>query len=129
MLDPVSKQPLFKSGAVRITKAPTEDTANGEVKIHVKEQQTQLVKEIEARGGNQPEREEKRERMLEYWLGTTYGSLDTLAEICEHVIPQAEGADFEISTGMRVMQRITQSCIKRLNPVLERYETDTKLGI
>lgn len=124
--DAVSKQPMFKSGAVRVTKAPS--APNGEVKVHVREQQTAAVQRVEKRRVA-PKQEEKLERMLEYWLGTTYGSLRTLYDICDHVIPQTQGADFEISSGMEVMQRIATTCIDRFSPIIKKYKTEEELGL
>lgn len=129
--DPVSKQPMFKSGAVRISKVPTEP--NGEVKIHVREQQSDTVRKVEKAGAQYAHpgdihKEEKLERMLGYWLGATYTSLDTLQDICDHIIPRVSGVDFEISGGMHIMHTITTSCIKKLEPITERYEIDEKLG-
>lgn len=115
--DPVSKQPMFKSGAVRVSKAPTEP--NGEVRIHVREQQSDIVRKVEKASAQYAlpgdiHKDEKLERMLEYWLGATYSSLKTLQDICDHIIPRVAGVDFEISGGMHIMHRIATSCISTL---------------
>lgn len=129
--DPVSKQPMFKSGAVRVSKAPTEP--NGEVRIHVREQQSDIVRKVEKASAQYAlpgdiHKDEKLERMLEYWLGATYSSLKTLQDICDHIIPRVAGVDFEISGGMHIMHRIATSCIKKLEPITHKYKTDEKLG-
>lgn len=129
--DPVSKQPMFKSGAVRVSKVPSEP--NGEVKIHVREKQTDIVKKVESAGAEYAHpadihKDEKLERMLEYWLGATYTSLSTLQDICDHIIPRVQGVDFEISAGMQIMHNIATSCIRKLEPVTENYKVDKKFG-
>ncbi|KAK5938539.1 hypothetical protein PMZ80_009510 [Knufia obscura] len=126
--DPVSKQPMFKSGAVRVTKIPP-----GEVKIHAPEQQTPTVKNLEQQSSKFDDPgdvhgDEKLERMLEYWLGATFTSFDTLQDICDHIIPRVKGVDFEIGAGMSVMHRITTACIDKLKPITEKYEINEQLG-
>lgn len=126
--DPVSKQPMFKSGAVRVTKSPSKD---GEVTIH--EQQSQYVQKTEKEsatfaGPGDVHTNDKLERMLEYWLGATLSSLYLLVDICEHIIPRVKGADFEISGGMTVMKQLTQSCLDKLQPASEHYKVDLELG-
>ncbi|KAK5104878.1 hypothetical protein LTS08_001149 [Lithohypha guttulata] len=125
--DPVSKQPMFKSGAVKLKKVSQDKNTNGEVKVHAREPQSDIVKKVETEKKTQGDNT-KVERMLEYWLGATYGALVTAIDICDHVVPRIEGADFEIGTGMRIMQRIATSCTERLDPILERYETEKTLG-
>lgn len=130
--DPVSKQPMFKSGAVRIRKVPL--STNGVVKIHAREQHSSTIKKLEEARSDLPgpddthKNDEKRERMMEYWLGATFTSFNTLQDICDHIVPRVEGADFEISAGMRVMHRITTSCITSLKPITKKYKIDEKLG-
>ena len=131
--DPVSKQPMFKSGAVKIRKAPP-PSSDGEVQIHAREKQTTAVKDLEDRssafaGPKDVHKDEgKLERMLEYWLGATYTTFQTLDDICEHLIPRVEGADFEIAAGMRVMHRINKTCVEKLTPSIKYYGIDEKLG-
>ncbi|KAK7885848.1 hypothetical protein LTR67_010200 [Exophiala xenobiotica] len=116
--DPVSKQPQFKSGAVRVTKidpsdgdqprAPKLQTAA----IRTKEEHNQK----QAREAGCKRGEEPTERFLGYWLGATFASIETLRDICDDLIPRIVHADYEISSGMVVMHRIITSCIERLGP-------------
>lgn len=129
--DPVSKQPIFESGPIRVSKVLNEP--NGEVKIHVHEQHSDIVKKVEMAGADFADvagiqKEEKLERMLEYWLRAMYTSLHTLQDICDHIIPRILGVDYEVSGGMQVMLNITQSCVAKLDPIARKYEVDTKLG-
>lgn len=126
--DPVSKQPMFKSGALSVKKSPSN---NGEVTIH--EQQSRYVDKVIKDGARfagpaDVHTGDKLKRMLEYWLGATISSLDLLIEICEHVIPRVQGSDFEIYGGMSIMRNIAQSCVTRLKPAGEHYNVDLKLG-
>ncbi|KAK5309059.1 hypothetical protein LTR70_010639, partial [Exophiala xenobiotica] len=126
--DLVSKQPMFKSGAVRIGKIPP-----GEVKVHTREQHSETVRKLEDQRSQFPgpgdvHKHEKLGRILEYWLGATATSFDTLQDICDHVVPRVEGADFEIGAGMRVMHRITTACLTRLKPITQKYNIDERLG-
>lgn len=129
--DPVSKQPMFKSGAVRVSKVPSEP--DGSVAIHVREQQSASVKKVEEAGLDYAHPadvhgDEKLERMLEYWLGATFTSLITLKDICDHIIPRVQGADFEIGAGMQIMHTITSSCIRKIEPITEKYQADKEFG-
>ena len=115
--DSVSKQPLFKSGAVRVKKV------NG-VQVHAKERHTSFVEKKEqdrTQPGDYAGKNDKRARLLETWMSNTITSFETLRDICDHVIPQVEGADFEISSGMQVMHGILTSCIDRAKPICEKY--------
>lgn len=129
--DPVSKQPMFKSGSVKISKVPEEP--DGSVVIHAREQQSVVVKKVEDASAAQAHPADvhgdgKLERMLEYWLGATFTSLKTLRDICDHIIPRVHGADYEISAGMEIMHDIASSCIRSIEPIAKKYEVDEKLG-
>jgi len=124
---------MFKSGALRITKIPPQQTNIGEVQIHAKNPMTETVKRIERKAahlaeGNDTHDEERRERFLEYWLGDTFSSIETLLDICDHVMPRVQGVDAEMSSAVGTMHRITQSCLHRLKPITENYATDLKFG-
>ena len=102
--DPVSKQPLFTGGAVKVTKVQKRD---GEVLVH--EQQTSYIKKVEEHaktrhcGGDVHEKPPNLDRFLEYWLAVVFDSFKCTQEICDNLIPQTASADWEVSNGMQVM--------------------------
>jgi hypothetical protein len=79
-------------------------------------------------GGNVYERE-PRERFLEYWLGDTFSSIETLLDICDHVVPRMQGVDSEMSSAVKTVHRIAQSCLHKLKPVMDKYNTDLTLDM
>lgn len=131
--DPVSKQPMFKSGAVKVRKVSS-PSSDGEVQIHAREQQTPTVKHVEEQSSEFPGPknyhldEGKLERMLEYWLGATYKTFQSFDDICQHLIPGLTGADYEVGEGMRAIHRINNTCIKKLEPSIKYYGIDEELG-
>ncbi|KAK5214586.1 hypothetical protein LTR47_012130, partial [Exophiala xenobiotica] len=128
--DPVSKQPQFKSGAVRVTKI---DPSDGD-QLRAPELQTAAVRTKEehnqkqAREAGSERGDEPTERFLGYWLGATFASIETLRDICDDLIPRISHADYEISSGMVVMHRIITSCIERLGPFTVEYRTEHPYG-
>ena len=131
--DPVSKQPLFKGGAINVEKIEQQD---GEVKIHAKEQQTAAIKKVEHESKNRPHGGDKHRsvhentaRFLEYWLGTTYGTLHVLLEVCHKLSDYTYDDDWEISSGMRIMERIAQASLDRLGPYASKYGSDKEYGM
>ncbi|KAK5397854.1 hypothetical protein LTR06_011560, partial [Exophiala xenobiotica] len=128
--DPVSKQPQFKSGAVRVTKI---DPSDGD-QLRAPELQTAAVRTKEehnqkqAREAGSERGDEPTERFLGYWLGATFASIETLRDICDDLIPRISHADYEISSGMVVMHRIITSCIERLGPFTVKYRTEHPYG-
>lgn len=129
----VSKQPMFKSGAVRIIKFAAQQTRTGEVKIHAKAPITETAKRIERKARHLVESghaldEEPRERFMEYWLGETFSSIETLLDICDHIIPRVQGTDAEMSSAVGTMHRIAQSCLHMLEPIIDKYTTNLKFG-
>lgn len=96
--------------------------------------QTAAIKAKEARnealtkqGGFQRE-DERTENFLQYWLGATHASLETLRDICDHLIPRLTHADYEISSGMRIMHRIITTCLDRLGPITVKYRSERRYG-
>ncbi|KAK5356139.1 hypothetical protein LTR11_011660 [Exophiala xenobiotica] len=88
--DPISKQPQFKSSAVRVTKIDPSD----EDQLQAPELQTAAVRTKEehntkqARQAGSKRGEEPTERFLGYWLGATFASIETLRDICDDLIPR-----------------------------------------
>ncbi|KAK5218873.1 hypothetical protein LTR47_011629 [Exophiala xenobiotica] len=88
--DPISKQPQFKSSAVRVTKIDPSD----EDQLQAPELQTAAVRTKEehntkqARQAGSKRGEEPTERFLGYWLGATFASIETLRNIYDDLIPR-----------------------------------------
>ncbi|KAJ9644111.1 hypothetical protein H2199_003979 [Coniosporium tulheliwenetii] len=124
--DPVSKQPRFKDGAVRIEKLPE---ANGEVQIHTKEQQSPTEKRVAHDKQNAADigHDTKRERHLELWFGATYDSVELLTEIYASLIPNITN-EFEILQGLQILKSIAQSTCEILEPFVEKYTADEQYG-
>ncbi|KAK5532645.1 hypothetical protein LTR23_009455 [Exophiala sp. CCFEE 6169] len=128
--DPVSKQPQFKSGAVRVTKI---DPSDGD-QPRAPELQTAAIRTKEEHNQKQAREagckrgEEPTERFLGYWLGATFASIETLRDICDDLIPRIVHADYEISSGMVVMHRIITSCIERLGPFTVKCRIEHPYG-
>ncbi|KAL2837336.1 hypothetical protein BJY01DRAFT_258393 [Aspergillus pseudoustus] len=122
--DPVSKQPLFKSGAVRIEKCVQKE-------VQAKEQQTVAIKGIEDKKVDASDKGKddgkERVRWLEMWLGATHEALEMLNEIYKDLIPRLVH-DIEIQAGLEVMRRITKDVIDKLNPVVQRYHESRMYG-
>jgi len=128
--DPVSKQPQFKSGAVRITKI---DPA-GKEKVHAPELQTAAIKAKEehnkaiTKPGGLNGEDKRTESFLQYWLGATYASMETLRDICDHLMSRITHSDYEVTSGMRIMHRLITSCVDRLGPITVKYRSENEYG-
>jgi anaerobic selenocysteine-containing dehydrogenase len=121
--DPVSKQPSFKSGAVRIEKCTEAAT------VQAKEAQSDTVTKVTKSkpnasdvGDNSP-----RERHLEKWLGATFEALRLLENMYEELIPKLI-QDPEVISGLRVMRRITTEAINAMEPYVEKYSAKSLNG-
>jgi hypothetical protein len=94
---------------------------------------TETMKRIEKKvgrltvGGNVYDGE-PRERFLEYWLRDTFSSIETLLDICDHVVPRMQGVDSEMSSAVRTLHRIAQSCLRKLKPIMDKYNSDLTFG-
>jgi ferredoxin-nitrate reductase len=121
--DSVSKQPLFKSGAVRVTKL-AKSPLDGAQRA-APEQQSVSIHQVETNGKVLPSNKES--RFLEAYLGATQQSLITLATICADLIPGL-AHDHEVSLGMRVMHRLLCTCVDTLQPYADKYAADVDFG-
>lgn len=126
--DPVSKQPMFKSGAVRIEKCVQKEGG----RIHACEEQTRAIESVEndkrnAESVAESENDRQRVRRLELWLGATYEALDMLIDIYKTLIPQLVH-DLEVQHGLEVMQRLTRDSLERLKPTIEKYHESPRYG-
>ncbi|EEP79995.1 conserved hypothetical protein [Uncinocarpus reesii 1704] len=124
--DPISKQPTFKSGAIRIEKCADEF---GVVKIHARENHTSTVRHAEdvkrEAVGRKPA--SGNVRRLELWLGATHDTLEGLATIYNDLIPKLVH-DMEIHAGLRVMNRITHDMLDALTPHMDKYHESHQYG-
>lgn len=120
--DPISKQPMFKSGAIRIEKLADDI---GEVKVHAKEGHTSRIKQVESTklnaaqvpGGDEP----KRTRRLELLVSALFEGSQHLVEICGQLISTLSNK--ELLGGMHTMRRLATSIVDRLEPFVQKYRT------
>jgi ferredoxin-nitrate reductase len=123
--DTISKQPMFKGGAIKITKLPSTD---GEVKIHAKEQQSAAVEsaankpEVIDIGIGQPRR-----RGLERWLGELEQASLLLLDIFKDIISKSD-RDPDVQNGLRVLLRIADIMYNRIKPMAGKYKDDKDWG-
>jgi ferredoxin-nitrate reductase len=123
--DTISKQPMFKGGAIKITKLPSTD---GEVKIHAKEQQSAAVESAANKPGvidigiGQPRR-----RGLERWLGELEQASLLLLDIFKDIISKSD-RDPDVQNGLRVLLRIADIMYSRIKPMADKYKDDKDWG-
>lgn len=123
--DPISKQPLFKGGAIKITKLPPTD---GEVKIHAKAQQYVA----EAKAAKKPTvmdifSNHSRRRGLERWLGELEQCSLLLLNIFNDIIATSD-RDPDVQGGLRIMHGIGSRMYERIEPMARKYEDDKDWG-
>ncbi|KXX77641.1 Nitrate reductase [Madurella mycetomatis] len=124
--DPISKQPLFKSGSVRIEKIP----ASSDPGPHIPEPQTAAIQKTAAKDAvNTTDTKDltNRERRLELWLGETYETTVQLVEIYEKLIPSLIH-DLEVEAGLRVLHQIAEGMRARLEPQVAKYGENQQRG-
>lgn len=126
--DPVSKQPTFKSGAVRIEKCVQKEGGQR----HAREEQTKAVESVENSKRNaesvvESDNDGPRVRRLELWLGATYEALDMLIDIYKSLIPLLVH-DLEVQYGLGIMQRLTEESLERLKPTMGKYHESRQYG-
>lgn len=121
--DPVSKQPSFKSGAVRIEKCAETETTQA------KEAQSDTVSRVTETKLNAREVGDKslRERHLEQWLGATFQAFRLLEQMYEELILELIH-DPEVNSGLHVMRRITTEAIEAMKPYVEKYNAGSLKG-
>ncbi|KAK4159956.1 nitrate reductase [Cladorrhinum sp. PSN259] len=124
--DPISKQPLFKSGAVRIEKI-----VDGKEGPHVQEQQTAAVEQAakkDAAGTTSKEDLTQRERQMELWLGETYENMVQLLQIYEKLIPKLIPHDQEVGSGVGTLHKIAEDMRARMEPHVMRLGENKQRG-
>ncbi|TDZ17916.1 Nitrate reductase [Colletotrichum orbiculare MAFF 240422] len=121
--DPISKQPMFKSGAVKIEKVePGETPLVAELQSEA--ERSVIGKKVDAVGEDDLA---KRRRQLEIWLGETYESVKQLSEIYVTLVPDL-CHDLEIEGGVMVMHRIAERVKEELGVHVERLGEDASQG-
>jgi ferredoxin-nitrate reductase len=123
--DTISKQPMFKGGAIKITKLPSTD---GEVKIHAKEQQSAAVE----KAAEKPEIldigiGQSRRRGVERWLGEIEQASLLLLDIFKDIISKSD-RDPDVQNGLRVLLRIADIMYNRIKPMADKYKDDKDWG-
>ncbi|KAK1961362.1 ADC-like protein [Colletotrichum sublineola] len=110
--DPISKQPMFKSSAVRVEKIEFTE------KPYLPEPQSASEQSCSSKGVDVMAVDDslRRKRHLETWLGETYESIKQLPDIYTNLLPDLIN-DLEIEGGIRVMRRITEEVRDRLKQV------------
>ena len=128
--DPISKQPMFKSGAVEIRKCSS--ITSGSVGVGVSDSrskaggpQRDLLKAVQQ---SKPEAASisdasPRKMFLDDWLETTLDAIDILLEVCDRLLP-ALVQDLEVSEGMQVMRRIAERVRNTMMPFERRAEDE-----
>lgn len=123
--DAVSKQPRFKSGAVRVEKCVQKE--NGK-EAHAKEQNNDAIARAQEKHGKETNQQSgNRVRRLEVWLGATHEGLETLVDIYKSLLPRLIH-DFEVHSGIQELTTITQNMLKNLRPIIEIYHESRQYG-
>jgi hypothetical protein len=128
--DPISKQPLFKSGAVRLERLPTTTTTGP----HIREQHSAAVRHVEttlhksaASTTTPSDLTDNRQRHLELWLGETYETTVQLLSIYSTLIPRLIH-DLEVEAGLRILHRIAEEMRSALEPHVQTYGENKQRG-
>lgn len=122
--DPVSKQPRFKGGAVRIRKV------DAQADTEAKEEQTQSVKKVQETKTDAekiPVDDHRRQRHLELWLGATVESIKLFAKSCTGLFPHLVH-DLEVTSGLKILANISKQTLEVLEPFVKKYHSDNSYG-
>ncbi|PKS10757.1 hypothetical protein jhhlp_002514 [Lomentospora prolificans] len=132
--DPVSKQPTFKAGAIKIEKIRDSARKNGSIQNgngpHVKEQQSAALERVshnDAVATTSHKDLTNRERCLELWLGETYEAIVQLQEIYCELMPKII-YDPEIEGGLGVLERLAEDMRHKLEPQVDKYGENKQRG-
>jgi ferredoxin-nitrate reductase len=129
--DPISKQPMFKSGAVRLRKLlSATETAKFPMNtpITAAEVQTSFVERVQhtkqnAHAAFADSKQEVRKRFMDDWLESTLESIDILVECTENQVEHLSH-DLEVQYGMQVLDRIAKRIRDKLRPFDDRAKRD-----
>lgn len=100
----------------------------GEVKIHVKENQSSTIQQVASSKPNASQRQSHEEesqhtRRLELVLATFSEGVRHLVEICKQ-LTQKITQETELHSGFRNMCRLAESVEDRMEPFVRKYQTD-----
>ncbi|SPQ25718.1 ce7303bf-9278-48e3-8345-00a1e71a899c [Thermothielavioides terrestris] len=131
--DPISKQPYFKSGAVRLEKIPSPTSTNTSTGApHIREQHSDAIRKAAAKSAaattasaSASDLAAGRERQLEHWLGETYETAAQLEQIYTTLLPSLID-DLEVEAGLRVLRRIGEDMRAALAPHARRHGYDVE---
>lgn len=121
-------QPQFKSGAVRIEKI--KDESGGQIKIHAPEKQSSAEKNVskeKSSAHDVGDKDESRERHLEFWVGATYESISQLLTICDK-LSERHKAGNEVHSGMRTLHYLASSMHDTMKPIVDKYGENKQFG-
>lgn len=125
--DPVSKQPQFKGGAVRIEKIP-----EGKQSPFIREKQTAAATKASQKNDAASSATQtdygKLERQMELWLGETYETIVQLLQIYEDLIPRLVHHDQEVEGGLQVLHKLAEDMRVRLEPHVRRLGENKQRG-
>lgn len=126
--DPISKQPMFKSGAVSVTKAPTTSSSSG-TPVSVPEQQSTAVSSVETSKPNATALKDRvpLQRHLPYWLNSTAESITVLDDIFSRILPTLI-TDKEMHAGILALRSIASEMSIHLSPSVSKYASDDGTG-
>ncbi|KAF2856852.1 nitrate reductase [Plenodomus tracheiphilus IPT5] len=123
--DPISKQPMFKGGAIKITKLPK---TTGEVQIHAPEQQSAAIARAERKpSASKVASDAPRRRGMERWLGELEQCSSLLLNIFTDII-ERNNRDPDVQNGLRIMHDFGTRMYERIKPMAEKYQDDKDWG-
>jgi hypothetical protein len=115
--DPVSFQPFFKAGAVKLTKVTAETSAdNAPI-----ERFSAAIQEAETRGAPEdcPIDMENRARHLEPFLGLWDASAEELVSVFEELQQRMEPI-YDMRTGINLMRDMAVDAVQVMKPFVEK---------
>ncbi|KAJ5244780.1 hypothetical protein N7489_004876 [Penicillium chrysogenum] len=121
--DPVSKQPMFKSGAREGRPITLKKST---LKLSEESRGAKKRAEPAAEKGGQMGNKES-VRRLELWMGATNEGLEILLEIYRDLIPRLVH-DLEVQGGLEVMRRLSTEVLHEFKPVIDRYHGSRQYG-
>ncbi|KAH8843864.1 hypothetical protein MCOR02_008636 [Pyricularia oryzae] len=128
--DPISKQPTFKAGAVRIEKIPPDTKGPC-----IRETQSEAAKNANKRNFADADADAAsmeadlagRERHLEIWLGECQECIVQLAEIYSQIIPRLVH-DSEVQGGLKVLEGLAESTRTEIQAFAAKYGENKQTG-
>lgn len=120
----ISKQPMFKSRAVRIEKIP--DRTN---KVQIHEKRTAAIEFVEKSKPNAQavKAQDPTTRHLGYLLGATYEAIDVLMDVFDRLLYRIV-LDKEFHSAPKFQRDISQAIYDRMTPFVEKYHDKKEYG-